>query len=247
MSNIVDVVIPLSVESRVDNLQLRIALRSIHKYAKNLGNIFIYTKADLPWIQNVNIIPFEDSVKNNKDANLFNKVLAAANNPDVRENFMFWSDDQVLTKELDLSVAPVVFNNRRYEWFAKEDPNNKWQNRMKHTLEYIKEKRGVDLPYNYDAHTPMPYKKSKVKEIFPQLDYNTLPGLCINTAYYGMQDVAPVSQIYVKHTFEGGQQPIGIPAQMLTYIGYDDACWMTGLAMFLLGYFYQPCPYEKAI
>ena len=189
-------------------------------------------------MQNVTVIPFEDSVKNNKDANLFNKVWAAAKNDDVRENFMFWSDDQVLTDYLDLTEAPIVFNPRGLKYFQEGPEKSKWQERMKHTLEYIQEKTHIVLPYNYDSHVPSPYKKREVNRIFPLLDYNTLPGLCINTAYYGMQEVKAIDQRMVKHTLEGQQKPLGIPSKLLTYLGYDDGTWAAGLAMFLLGFFY---------
>lgn len=246
MSSLVDVVIPLSVESRSDNLQLRLALRSIHRYAKSLGNIFIYTKAQLPWVQNVTVIPFEDTQKENKDANLFNKLYAAANNPDIRQNFIFWSDDQVLTDYLDLNEAPVVYNNRNKQYFGKCTKISKWQQRMLHTFDTVKQITGQDMKCNFDAHTPQPYSKSKVLQIFPKLNYNKLPGLCINTAYYGLQEnIQTVSQRDVKHTIEGAGTH-GIPSKMLLYLGYNQQSWRSGLAMFLLGFFYQACPYQDS-
>jgi hypothetical protein len=83
-------------------MELRLALRSIDKYAKNAGNIWLYTEADLKDFQNINVVKMGDPVKNNKDANLINKIKAAADNPDISEHFMFWSDDQVLMDTLDL-------------------------------------------------------------------------------------------------------------------------------------------------
>lgn len=247
MSNLVDIVIPLSTQSNSDNLQLRLALRSIHRYAMNLGNIFIYTTAQLPWIEGVTIVNFQDSVKDNKDANLFNKLLAAANNPDIRQNFIFWSDDQVLTDYVSLDCVPIVCNNRGYSYFDDTKKLSKWQERMKNTLQVVKSITQKQLPYNYDAHTPQPYKKSKVIQIFSKLDYNKLPGLCINTAYYGLQEVDAVGQANVKHTLEGAKQPLKIPSQMKLYLGYNQGAWKCGLSMFLLGFFYQSCPYQKAL
>lgn len=248
MSNLVDIVIPLSTQSRSDNLQLRLALRSIHRYARNLGNIFIYTKAQLPWIQNVTIVPFQDTQKQNKDANLFNKLLAAANNPDIRQNFMFWSDDQVLTDYLDLNQAPIVVNNRSQKHFKGLQKLSKWQQRMIHTFRVVKNIKGCSLNYNFDSHVPQPYKKSLVLQIFPILKYTQKPGLCINTAYFGIQNIDNiVHQHNVKHTLEGAKHPLAIPQSMLLYLGYDQGSWHSGLSMFLLGYFYQLSPYQKSL
>jgi hypothetical protein len=52
-----DIVIPLSLESKFDNLELRLALRSIEKYATNVGNIHVVTAAPLlKNFKNINVI-----------------------------------------------------------------------------------------------------------------------------------------------------------------------------------------------
>lgn len=154
---------------------------------------------------------------------------------------MFWSDDQLLTGPLDLDNAPVVYNVRSMSQFAGAP--NKWYNRMEHTLNYVKEHTGHELKHNYDAHTPQPYTKSKVIEVFESVPYKEQPGFCINTIYYGMLGVPPTAeQTSVKHTFEKGS--MAIPAKMLTYAGYDDASWMRGGAYFFLGMFFDLSKYE---
>lgn len=159
-----------------------------------------------------------DPIKDNKDANLINKVIAAAKNDDTAENFMFWSDDQLLTNELDLDNAPVVYNARQIPHFA--NPNNKWYFRMRHTMQYIKNNTGRDLPFNYDAHTPQPYTKSAALDILQSVPYMEQPGFCINTIYYGMRLVPPGAlQDTIKVTFEKGN--VIIPNKLLTYAGYD--------------------------
>lgn len=193
------------------------------------------------------MVPFDDSIKDNKDANLFNKILAAANNPDVRQNFVFWSDDQILTDYIDLNQLPIVANNRGYKHFQQTKELSKWQARMKHTLEVIKQKQNKQLPCNYDSHVPQLYNKTKVKQIFSKVDYNTQPGLCINTIYFGLQKVKSIDQRKVKHTIEGVQKPLPIPSEMSLYIGYDEGAWRSGLALFLLGFFFNPCPYQKSL
>lgn len=241
-----DIVIPLSTQSITDNLELRVALRSIQRNATNLGTIHIYTAANIPWLRNCNVINMGDPIRDLKDANLINKIKAAASNPDVAQNFIFWSDDQVLTGPMDLDKAPVVYNVRNIQDFQrglKQHPEAKWYRRMIHTFEYIREHTGLLLPNNYDAHTPQPYSKSKVLEIFNEVPYHEQPGFCINTIYYGMQSMPPsVEQNKIKSTFEKGH--MAIPRTLKTYAGYDDASWSRGGAYFFLGLFFEMSKYE---
>lgn len=235
-----DIVIPLSTESRFNNLQLRIALRSIQKYATNLGNIHIITAAPLKQLKDVNIIYQQDTEKNLKDVNLINKIRTAAASPDVRQNFIFWSDDQLLTAPLDLDKAPIVSNNR-----AKADikGETKWQKRLLNTLQYVEKVTGKQLPYNYDSHVPQPYNKTDVSKVFSTLNYTQQPGFCINTIYYGLLQKQPTAnQSNVKHTFQGGFNRV--PKEMLLYAGYDDKSFAAGISHFFLGMFYNKSKYE---
>ena len=238
-----DIVIPLSKQSTSDNLELRLALRSIQKYAKNTGNIWIYTEAQLPWLRNAHIIRQGDPITNNKDANLINKILAASRNPDINERFMFWSDDQVLTAQLDLDNAPIVMNCRGFDYFQRPS-GNKWYTRMKNTMQFIKDNTGQYLNYNYDSHVPQPYTKSEAS-IFEEVPYMRLPGFCINTIYYGMlRKPFTKTQDEVKVTFEGNNSGM-IPSRLKTYIGYDTTCWQNGIGYFLTGYFFTPSKYQS--
>ena len=238
----VDIFIPLSKESQFDNLQLRLALRSIDKYAKNVGKIWVYTEVNLKDFQNINVVKMGDPIKDNKDANLINKLRACAKNPDVSENFMFWSDDQVLMQELDLEKAPVVYNRRDVE-ILKQTEKTRWRKRLKHTLEYVRD-HGCRAIYNYDSHTPQPYRKSDVEFVFPQVPYTTQPGFCINTIYYGMLNrPGDIPQQEAKFTVEGETNIL--PARRYLYLGYDNAGFVSGVNCFLLGYFFDKCKYEK--
>lgn len=242
-----DIVIPLSKQSQSNNIELRVALRSIQKYAKNLGNIFIYTEAELPWLRGVTVVKHGDPIPNNKDANLINKIKAASQNPDINDRFMFWSDDQLLTGELDLDAAPVIANGRGLTWFEQQrkNPNNtKWYHRMYNTLKYIEDTTGRRLDWNYDSHAPQPYTKTGCKEVFYNVPYNELPGFCINTIYYGMLGQPyNVQQQEVKVTFQGENMKI-IPKKFKTYVGYDNNCWMHGMLYFFLGMFFTPSKYQ---
>lgn len=239
----VDIVIPLSKQSRHQNMELRLALRSIDKYAKNVGNIWIYTEADLSDFQNINIVKMGDPIKDNKDANLINKIKAAAENPDVSEHFMFWSDDQILMDHLDLEQAPVVYNMRTTKALMNQELT-KWRKRLLNTMNYVQKQTGNKMRYNYDSHTPQPYTKQNARYVFSTVPYMKQPGFCINTIYYGMLgQPGNTSQESVKFTVEGPLQ--GIPKTRFTYFGYDDQGFNTGVNCFLIGYLFDKCKYQK--
>lgn len=239
----VDIVIPLSKESRFNNLQLRLALRSIDKYAQNVGNIWVYTEADLKDFQNINVVKKGDPIKNNKDANLINKIKAAAENPDVSEHFMFWSDDQILMDHLDLQKAPVVYNRRSIDSIQAGNIT-KWRSRLLNTMQYVEKQTGNKLRYNYDAHTPQPYTKQNARYVFDTVPYMEGKGFCINTIYYGMLgQPAAVAQEQIKFTVQGATHVL--PKNRFTYFGYDDQGFNTGVNCFLIGYLFDKCKYQK--
>ena len=238
----VDIFFPLSKQSKFQNLELRLALRSIDRYAKNVGNIWVYTEANLSSFKNINVVKMGDPIKDNKDANLINKIRACANNPDVSENFMFWSDDQVLMQELDLEKAPVVYNRRDVD-ALNNSQKTRWRNRLKHIIEYVAH-HGNRAIYNYDEHTPQPYRKSDVQYVFSQVPYTKQPGFCVNTIYYGMLNrPGDAPQQDVKYTVEGETKVL--PGKRYMYMGYDTAGFATGVNCFLLGYFFDKCKYQK--
>ena len=218
--------------------------KKLAKYAKNLGTIHIYSAAKVPWLKDIDVIPMGDPVKDCKDVNLINKVIAAAKNPDVAPRFMFWSDDQLLTQELDLDQAPVVSNERGLKWFMQNKATNKWYVRMLNTMQYVKKETGLELGWNYDSHVPQPYNKDAVLDVFSRVPYTVQPGFCINTIYYGMLR-QPYNKVQreVKHNFEG--KSLAIPTSMKLYAGHDPQCWKLGASAFFTGYFYDKCRFEQ--
>ena len=111
-----DIVIPYGGTSE----SIKYALRSIEKFF-DYSNIFIVTDGKCENLSHKNLffIDKSDIHKSNKDANLFDKVLAACTGG-VGEEFMFWSDDQVIIKEHDIKY---VYNIRN-PFFLR--PSCKW-------------------------------------------------------------------------------------------------------------------------
>jgi len=237
----VDVVIPLGNGSKFDNLELRLALRSIAINLPNINQIWIMTEYAPTWLINVNVVKSPDLYTNNKDANLFTKVLQACDTSDVAEHFLFWSDDQAILKPVNLNKWPVVINSRGPDKFTN---NSTWPKRMQNTFKYLANK-GHNLTYNFDSHVPQMFSKTLFKSLIEKTPFKILPGFCINTLYFGLQDgLKVVEQTKYKSCFEGKQIN---PVLGNTYFaGYNDQAFISGVREILLAKFPNPCKYEKS-
>ena len=151
----IDIVIPLGRGSRYNNFELRMALRSIACYAMNLRNIYVVSDAPPDWLCNVKTLNVPDRHLHNKDANIIDKLLAAARLPELSGRFLFWSDDQLALQRFDAATIPASCNPRQYKDFRTD---RVWHRRMRNTFEYL-QKLNINLQCNFDAHIPMPMHK----------------------------------------------------------------------------------------
>ncbi len=239
-AELIDIVIPLSAESRHDNIELRMALRSIARCGRGIGQVYIVTDALPGWCRNVRLLRRGDPHRHNKDANLIEKLLAACRLERLRRHFLFWSDDQVALRLFDAAGLVPIYNNRAPEHFAEA---RYWQKRMLHTFDYL-EHRGFKLRWNWDSHVPQPMDKIRFRQLLEPIDFATLPGYCVNTLYFGLAAIRPlVAQSQVKATFESSEPVVELPKNKL-FLGYNDAAFESGLMTLLERRFPEKCSYE---
>lgn len=238
----INIVIPLSRGSKHHNWELRMALRSIERYSSFCGKIFVMTDEPPDWLQNVEIIPQRDRHQHNKDANIIEKLLAAACRDDLSRNFIFWSDDQLALQPFDCRKLQPVFNRRRKEDFSSDSI---WHRRICHTFEYL-EKQGKKLYWNWESHTPQILNKHLFKKIFSSTkDYLEPPGFGINTFYYGSLDTPPLLiQEKVKFTLEKSINIRYLPTDKL-FLGYNDAALQGDLKELLQKHFTRRSRFES--
>lgn len=242
MNPAVDIVIPLSAESVFGDFELRMALRSIDLYGRNVGRIHLVCETRPEWCRNICHLLHGDPHRCNKDANLFAKLLFACRSPEVSERFLFWSDDQLALRAFDAARLPPVANNRAARHFSDR---NRWQRRMLHTFAYLRG-RGLTPDWNWDSHVPQPIDKQRFLRLIAPVDYAALPGFCINTLYFGLAGVKPlVMQSQVKLTCENDCAVAGLPADKL-YLGYNDRALRNGLKPLLEERFPLPSRYERS-
>ena len=238
----VDIVIPLGSGSRYNNFELRMALRSISRYAMNIRHIYIVSAALPGWLCNVKTLNIADCCKHNKDANIINKVQAAAALPELSEKFIFWSDDQLALHQFDAANLPVSCNLRKYEHFNSEKI---WHRRMRNTFEFL-QKNNIKLDCNFDSHLPMPMYKKQFCKIMQKVNYHRQPGYCINTLYCGMSGIkGGIPQNQIKYTAETAINLKELPKDKL-FIGYNDEAMKSNLPELLQEHFREKCKYESA-
>ncbi|MBE6366330.1 MAG: hypothetical protein E7052_00255 [Lentisphaerae bacterium] len=240
-SSTVDIVIPLGSTSKYANFELRMALRSIHKYGRHCRNIYL-VGSDIPtWVRNCRIIEYPDHHRHNKDANLIDKLLAAAQLPDLSRKFIFWSDDQVALHRFSAVALQPAYNRRSAAAF---DRQRIWHRRMKNTLEYL-QKHGCSIKYNWDSHLPQIMDKELFCRIMSQVNYTAEPGFCINTLYFGLLNTPPVvEQSQIKKTIERGEFLTALPGDKL-FLGYNDSALQGNLAGLLLEHFPHASVFEE--
>ncbi len=163
--------------------ELKFSLRSLQKNFNSLRDVWIIGhKPD--WLKNIHHIPFPDPYKKNKDANLINKIIRVCLETELTSQFIFMSDDQLVTKP----ISPENFRRYYVEYLDENTSwgNTKWINRLKHTYNILKENNFST--YNYDTHLPCLYNKVNFPKIMLQYDYGCDTGYTINTLYYNSLD-----------------------------------------------------------
>lgn len=166
-----DVVYVLGKGSKHKNLEIKISITSMLKFCDHwIGNIYVV--GENSGIQNPRVrhIYAPDITRANKDANIIHKLLTAINKiPDLSENFLFCSDDILVTKKSDWEdFSPrYVFEYKQNEEARKllyaEAENNPWDTLMLKTLDRFVGRR--EHIYFYEPHIFAPINKRFFKQM----------------------------------------------------------------------------------
>jgi len=247
----IDVVLPLSGQSIYNNLELRLALRSIAENLINIGMIYVVSDHAPDWLQNVRVISFPDLFAHNKDANIIDKISKACQVPELSERFLFWSDDQVLLKPvLANDIGPTAEPTDAIQHFQQNSVG--WRGRMHRTG--IKLQRMSKNTINFDAHVPQPMNKTLFKKMLRTVpDYiedmpGRINGYCINTLYFNLFGIKPAALrpdngIKVMQPME--PQTIAKGLEDKVWCGYNNVGLTGPLRKMLEQRFQERCMYEK--
>ena len=241
-SSTVDIVIPLAEKGAHDNLELRYALRSIEKYAHGIRDVIVVGRNVPDWVRNVKII---DSVadSNRKNITLFRKRLAAATKSNADYN-LYWCDDYVLLKAMNMMNIPVLRNSKNLLDYSG---TRVWHQCLKATGEALRKHSKTTM--NCESHTPSLNDRGKfiqLAEIFKD-ERETEPGLTVCGLYHNYFGSRMLEMNKFKATFEKTVELSEVKEKTKgrIFLGYNDKGFESGVKDFLAEKFPNKSKYEK--
>ena len=185
-----DLVYVLGRGSKFNNLEIKISITSMLKFCSHwIGNIYIV--GENPRIRNPKVthIYAPDITRNNKDANIIHKLLVAIEKvPKLSDNFLFCSDDILVTKKSDWEdfapryVLEYVQDEKFMKDIKEESRNNKWDTLMLGTLDRFVGYR--EHIYFYEPHIFAPINKKYFKEMCKQIDYTNNRNVIVMSLWF---------------------------------------------------------------
>lgn len=102
-----DILYVLGRHSKWENNELRLSLRSIEKFGKNVGRVFLVGHDPMFLSEYVTYIPYKDKYnKVCKQKNILDAICYAVEHSDIGEEFLLSSDDHIYLKETDFDNYP---------------------------------------------------------------------------------------------------------------------------------------------
>lgn len=183
-----------------ERMEIEYVIRSLQKFCSSwLGRIFIVGDNPPAAIADSVIhVPCDNPFTHIKDANLVYKVEYAIRNiPDLSDDFILVSDDQIVTKEsVWEDFVPRTNKKKPYKFDAEywksrlenksgidENGTYLWRKSMYETLSKFQN------PQWFEAHIWSPMNKKKFIEMVETYDYRTDIGCVIMTLYYNFAKV----------------------------------------------------------
>lgn len=187
----IDIVIPLGKGSQWENNELRYSLRSLEKFGRNVGKVFVvgempkFIKASARingWSgqvfeNTVTYIPHVD--KYGHERNIMEKVLAACKDERVSDNFLFWNDDFFLTDFIDCENYPNYYHGTLEQRASERLKSDGYGISIRNTLDVFKDSNQIF----FDIHCPIVYNKGQFLNSVPLLDWTKGNGYIIKSLY----------------------------------------------------------------
>lgn len=172
-----DLVYVLGSGSKHGNLEIKISITSVLKFCSHwIGDIYIV--GENPGIHNPKVkhIYAPDITRGNKDGNIIHKLLTAIQKiPGLTDNFLFCSDDILVTKRTDWDdfVPRCIFEYRQdqksRDKLMEQSKKNPWDVLMLKTLDrFVGNRNHI---YFYEPHIFAPVNKKMFKKMCKEIDY----------------------------------------------------------------------------
>lgn len=239
-----DVIIPYSQEAKWNDNELRYCIRSLCQNLKELNNIYIVGYKP-EWLEKVIHIPFEDTWKKNKDANIIAKILKVCEVKELSEDFLFISDDQIILQSLKgEEIKPLWWEDLHLRNWAKR---NRWVERLERTYKKLRSEGKTTL--NFDSHIPVVFNKNKFIQIMGKYDWHIDgQGYTINTLYFNNIDEEKIKINGEKAVFENKVESKDKIKELIKgklYLGWNDIGLNEYLKQVIGEVFENKCVFEK--
>ena len=144
--------------------ELVYSLRSVEKHGRRVGEVFI-VGADTPELKNVVNVPFADK-KQRVSINIWEKLVAIAENPQISERFLFLNDDFYITKDFDAESIPMYARPGTLASYKSRVPKTIYQKMLYATHDAL-QSRGLPIE-NFATHQPVNLEKTKVLQAYEE-------------------------------------------------------------------------------
>jgi hypothetical protein len=231
---VIDIIIPLGTGSVDGDNELRVALRSISRYAENLRKVWVVGHIPV-WFRETDVYrpAPRPELKCPKESRISLKVLWAFENLDISDKAAFWNDDYVLTKACDIEQIRPLYSGGL--WMKRGSP---WARSRRKTYRALAD---AGLPTkNYDIHVPMIFERDKYVLLRDWWDKGY-----VGKSVYGNHMCASESGRGLDcKLWKGWRRRVDSQFHRRSVISYGNAAVRRGLMRWLLEKFPEPCDAE---
>ena len=175
-----DLVYLVGEDKHHDHLELRYSIRSMVKHLDKISNLIVVGECPM-FLKNVIHIPVPDAHKHNGARNIYEKILAACNDPRVSKNFLSNSDDYFLNKDFAADSFPCFFDGDLEQLNSKLGYDGGYKVYVENTLSVLKERKLSVL--NFNVHAPMIINKERFSMIMPAFNWTIHKGYISKSLY----------------------------------------------------------------
>lgn len=184
-----DIVYALGQGSIWNNNEIKYSLRSVQKHLTGFRDVYII--GILPeFLQGVKFIPFDD-IQQNKESNIYKKILRACEEQSISDDFLFINDDHFLLQDFEIDKFPYYCKGTMEGLLLR----NKRGGYFRHVARTCRAMREKNKPtFYFDSHMPIVYNKQKFINITSQYDWSGKVAYVIKSLYCNSLEISPVME-----------------------------------------------------
>lgn len=182
-----DILYVLGKGSKWNNNELRYSLRSIEKFGKNVGNVYVIGHNPGFLSRNVTVLQIEDYM-DAKHKNILNKIVKAVHYTPVADHFLLSSDDHFYIKETDFDNYPVYCKGLLPDVVTEGDKGKNYKKSLVDTRNILNEHGYTQCHFGWHGNTHITKEAITLAKDFIQQSFESTYGyeptsLLLNVLY----------------------------------------------------------------